>query len=200
MHKLFLISCIQVFSRIRTQIFKYPKIYICIYRVFTGNCGKVTYYISGNASQKKSDILTSDIVTNYGEFESATALRREFRKHFKLSPSQLPRSYAFSRVVNRFMAFRLPGPLRTKIIEANINTVRNQVEEKPNSSISELRKNSPNSLPELVNTVERYAASINKDQIITATNDILPRTQACIESAGGAFEQKLKSFKRRLNR
>ena len=60
--------------------------------------------------------------------------------------------------------------------------------------------NPPNSLPELVNTVKRYAASLNKDQIITAVNDILPRAQACIESDGGAFEYKLKSFKKRLNR
>ena len=38
----------------------------------------------------------------------------------------------------------------------------------------ELRKNPPNSLPELVNTVERYDASLNKDQIITAVNAMLP--------------------------
>ena len=31
-------------------------------------------------------------------------------------------------------------------------------------------------------------------------NDILPRYQACIESDGGTFEYKLKSFKRRLSR
>ena len=41
-----------------------------------------------------------------------------------------------------------------------------------------------------MNTVERYAASLNKDQIITAVNDILQRAQACIESDGGAFEYK----------
>ena len=58
----------------------------------------------------------------------------------------------------------------------------------------------PNSLLELVNTVERYAASLNKDQIITAVNDILPRAQTCIVSDGGAFEYKLKSFKKRHNR
>ena len=63
----------------------------------------------------------------------------------------------------------------------------------------ELRKKPPNSLPELVNTVERYAASLNEDSIITAVNDILLRAQACIESDGGAFEYKLRSFKKRLN-
>ena len=50
-----------------------------------------------------------------------------------------------------------------------------------------LRKNPPNSLPELVKIVERYTASLKKDQIITAVNDIQPRTQACIESDGGAL-------------
>ena len=67
-----------------------------------------------------------------------------------------------------------------------------------NCCLVELRKNLPNSLPELVNNVDRYAASLNKDQIITAVNDILPRAQACIESDGWAFEYKLKSFKKDL--
>ena len=58
----------------------------------------------------------------------------------------------------------------------------------------ELRKNSLNSIPEIVYTVERYAASLNKDQIITALNDILPRAQACIEYDGGAFDYKPKIF------
>ena len=79
------------------------------------------------------------------------------------------------------------------------NTVRNMVEEKLNSSIS-LPTPTSNSLSELVNTVERYAVTLNNDQIITAVNDILPRAQACLESDGGAFEYKLKSFKKRLNR
>ena len=87
---------------------------------------------------------------------------------------------------------KLPGPLRIKIIDENVYTVRNMVEEKPNSSIS---LPASNSLPELVNTMERYSASI-----ITDVNDILPRAQACFESDGGAFEYKLKSFKKRLNR
>ena len=57
------------------------------------------------------------IVTSYREFKSPTALRREFCKHFKLSPH----SYAFSRAINRFMAIgdvspsNLPGPLQRLI-------------------------------------------------------------------------------------
>ena len=64
----------------------------------------------------------------------------------------------------------------------------------------ELRKNTPNSITVLVNTVERYAASLNKDQIITAVNNILARAQSCIESDRGTFEYKLKSLNKRLNR
>ena len=123
--------------------------------------------------------------------------------HFRLTPRQLPHSYSFSRVINRFMSSgdvspsKLSGPPRTKIIEENINTVKNLVKEEPNSFIS-FPSPTSNSLPELVNTVEKYAASFNKDQIITAVNDILPRAQACIEFDGGAFEYKLKSSKKRL--
>ena len=108
------------------------------------------------------------IVTNYGEFKSPTALRREFQKHFKLSPRLLHHSYALSRVINKFMTSsdvfpsKLPGPPRTEITEENIDTVRNLVEEKPNSANS-LPTPTSNSLPELVNTVERYAAILNKD-------------------------------------
>ena len=75
----------------------------------------------------------------------------------------------------------LLGPPQTKIMEENIDTVRNLVEEKPNSSIS-LPALTSNALPELLNPVERYVASLNKDYTITAVNDILPRAQACIES------------------
>ena len=75
----------------------------------------------------------------------------------------------------------------------------NLVEEKPNSYIS-LQTPSSNSLPELVNIVERFAASLSKDQIITTVIDILPRAQACIVSDGGAFQYKLKSSKRKFNR
>ena len=68
-----------------------------------------------------------------------------------------------------------------------------------NQTFSQLRKNPPNSLPELVNTVDRYAASLNKDQITTVVNDILPRAQSCIESDGRTLEYRLKSFKKRFN-
>ena len=84
------------------------------------------------------------VVSNYGEFKSPTTLRWKFRKHFKFWLRQLPHSYAFSRVIIRFMVSgdvspsKLPGLSRTKFIEENIDTVGNLVEEKPYSSISEV--------------------------------------------------------------
>ena len=54
---------------------------------------------------------------------------------------------------------KLLGPLLTKIIENDIDTTRNLVEENPNSSISFPTPTS-NSLLDLVNTTERYAASL----------------------------------------
>ena len=63
--------------------------------------------------------------------------------HFKLSQRQLPHSYALSRVINRIMASGDVSP--SKLLsspkhnyEENIDTVRNMVEENPNSSISEV--------------------------------------------------------------
>ena len=144
------------------------------------------------------------IVTNYGEFKSPTDLRREFRKHFKLSPCQLPHSNAFFRVINRSIASRdvshskIIGLPRTKIIEKNIDTVKNLIEGKPNYAIFQPTQRPTPFQIELVNTVERYAASLNKDQVITAVKS--PRAQACIESDEGAFEYELKYFKKKLNR
>ena len=89
--------------------------------------------------RKKSDIFTPTKHLDCNQLwriQSPTALRKEFRKHFKSSPRRLPHN----------------------------------------------------------------AASLNKEQIITDVNDILPRAQAFIESVGGAFDYKLKSFKNRLSR
>ena len=47
-----------------------------------------------------------------------------------------------------------------------------------------------------MNTVEIYAASLNKDQVITAVSDILPRAQACIESDGWGEDLILNFFYR----
>ena len=59
-----------------------------------------------------------------------------------------------------------------------------------NCCLVELRKTPPNSLPELVNTLERYAAGLNTDQIITAVNDILSRAQACIRVQTEILQEK----------
>ena len=111
------------YTRILTQLT------IAFYRVFTGILYLWQYYtqitIVGHIlllivniilvhlifempPRKKNQTFSHQqniwISTNYGEFISPTALRKEFRKHFNLSPRQLPHSYAFSRVINRFMA------------------------------------------------------------------------------------------------
>ena len=128
------------------------------------------------------------IVTYYGKFKSPTALRKEFCKHFKLSPRQLPHSYTFSKVINRFMASgdvspsKFPGPPRTKIIEENIDAVRNRRK----AQFFNFPFNSNFQLPSRAGEHSgKISASLNKDQIITAVNDILPRTQACIETVEG---------------
>ena len=63
--------------------------------------------------------------------------------------------------------------------------------------LSELRRNPPSSLEELRDTLEEFSMTLDKDEISKACRDIFPRAAACIESAGGAFEYKLKKFKKR---
>ena len=69
--------------------------------------------------RKISDIFTTTkhlYCNQLWRIQSPIALRREFHKHFKLLPHELPHSYVFSRVINRFMASgniyssKLPGP------------------------------------------------------------------------------------------
>ena len=139
------------------------------------------------------------IVTDYVELKNPTALRREFRKHFKLSSLSASSLLLFLQSYQRIYGLRWRLFFQASRSSSNQNYRRKHwystVEEKPNSSISL----ASNSLPELVNNVERHAIRLNKDQIITAVNDSLPRTQACIESDGGEFEHKLKSVKNKLN-
>ena len=61
--------------------------------------------------------------------------------------------------------------------------------------LAELRRNPPSSIQELVDTVEYCLASLEKDVIIRACRDILPRAAACMECSWGAFEYKLKKIK-----
>lgn len=63
--------------------------------------------------------------------------------------------------------------------------------------LAELRRNPPSSLDELKETVEVYSNTLEKEEIIKACRDILPRADACIQSGGGAFEYKLKKIKRK---
>ena len=68
---------------------------------------------------------------------------------------------------------KISGPPRTKIIEEKHSYSKKKlIEDYLNSSVH-LPTPTSNSLPELTNTVERYAAILNKDQIITTVKDIL---------------------------
>ena len=203
-----------------------------MYSVFTGNWGKVTYYISGsitqtflkflyldypswtyistsfqyhsrlfdirNASQKKSYILTETKhfycnqlwrIQKFNWFKKGILQALQIVTTSDSSKLCFLQSYQQIYGLLWRLSFQASKSSRTKIIEENIDIVRNLVLKKLNTSTSiSLPTPTSNSLPELVNTVERYAASLNIGQIITAANDILPRAQTCIESDGGAFE------------
>ena len=45
-----------------------------------------------------------------------------------------------------------------------------------------------------------FADSLDREEITKSARDILIRAKACKEAQGGAFEYKLKKFKRSLNR
>ena len=44
--------------------------------------------------------------------------------------------------------------------------------------------------------MEEFSDRLEKQEVIKACRDILPRAAACIERGGGAFEYKLKKMKR----
>ena len=66
--------------------------------------------------------------------------------------------------------------------------------------LRELRRCPPTSLEALQDTVNGFADSLDREDIIKSARDIIIRTKACKEAQGGAFEYKLKKFKRSLNR
>ena len=45
--------------------------------------------------------------------------------------------------------------------------------------------------------VEEYTSNLNTREVIEACRDVLTRAKACIQSNGGAFQHKLKKFKRK---
>ena len=48
--------------------------------------------------------------------------------------------------------------------------------------------------------MNNFADSLDTEEITKSARDILIRAKACKEAQGGAFEYKLKKFKRSLNR
>ena len=80
------------------------------------------------------------IITNYREFKSPTALKRESASTSNCHQvSYLTVTLCLELSANLWPPLtspsKLPGLLRTKIIKENIDIVRNLVEVKPNSSI-----------------------------------------------------------------
>jgi hypothetical protein len=61
--------------------------------------------------------------------------------------------------------------------------------------LQELRRNPPNTLEELMETVNEYSDSLEKEEIMKAVGNILKRAECCIEAEGGAFEYKMKKAK-----
>ena len=84
------------------------------------------------------------IVLKFGELKSATRVRRLFRKEFQVVPQHIPNLKAFSRVVNRFKETGCvkgrnpPGPLKTKIMDDTVNTIKAMMENDPTTSIRQL--------------------------------------------------------------
>ena len=65
--------------------------------------------------------------------------------------------------------------------------------------LTELRRSPPNSLEELKNTVNDFADRLTREEVIKSARDLHIRAKCCKEAKGGAFEFKLKKYKRDLN-
>ena len=52
-------------------------------------------------------------------------------------------------------------------------------------------------MEQLRDIVEEYTSNMDTREVLEACRDVLLRARACIQSKGGAFEYKLKKFKRR---
>ena len=58
--------------------------------------------------------------------------------------------------------------------------------------LGELRRSPPSSLDELQEIVENFVESLQEEEVIKATRNILKRAKVCKEAGGGAFEFRLK--------
>ena len=60
-----------------------------------------------------------------------------------------------------------------------------------------LSKTKPDSIEQVMEHVNDYAASVPREQVDKAVMDILVRARCCLDCGGGSFEPRLKSFKRK---
>ena len=65
--------------------------------------------------------------------------------------------------------------------------------------LAELRRSPPSSLEELQNTVTEYTSSLDREEVIRASKDIIVRAKVCKAAQGGPFEYKLKKSKKVLD-
>ena len=61
--------------------------------------------------------------------------------------------------------------------------------------LAELRRSPPSSLDELKDIVENYVDSLQEQEVIKATRNMMKRAKACREAVRGPFEFKLKKTK-----
>ena len=57
----------------------------------------------------------------------------------------------------------------------------------------------PNTMEELVETVNEFTDSLEREEVRKAVGNIVKRAESCIEAEGGAFEYKLKSKRNRVD-
>ena len=59
-----------------------------------------------------------------------------------------------------------------------------------------IKETKPQSIDELIEHVSEYARNIPRQNVIKAVKDIYVRAGCCLEVGGGAFESRLKTYKR----
>ena len=153
------------------------------------------------------------IVTTFPQLNSLTAVKRKFRIVFKVIPKQVSREKSFKskRVVDRFSLTgsvhnqKPAGRPVSQICEENIAIarVKEMVDEDKTISIrymvDHFNFSPPSSLEELQNTVTEYTSSLDREEVIRASKDIIVRAKVCKAALEGPSECKLKKSKKKIN-
>ena len=97
---------------------------------------------------------------------------------------------AFTAEQERWIIFRFGD----SVIKPSAAQVRRQFRNHFNVSPFHLPK--PNSIEELMEHVSDYVKSIPREVVYKAVKDIYKRAGCCLENGGGAFESRLKMYKK----